>query len=228
MRGRHDLAGSSWCRVRGAGDNGTGGGGGGHASSGSDNNNSTSNKVVISAAKITAGGAIVAAIIVGVFGLIAVTEGPGGDGPTSSRSVSPPGASSPPTADIASPITPPATPTVVPGTPLSDVSAEFVGTWSGSQTQFVVPFNYPTTITISAGRNNEKIGVADYPSLPCRFALKLIDSTPTSINIEASVISGDCTAPEMRFAVDGSDALKYDLYYGGKRVGYGNVSRGHK
>lgn len=207
MRGRHDLANSSWRHVKGTGGDGPAGG---DAGSGSGGNNPTGNKAEISAATIVAAGGIVAAIIAGIF-LIIATKGSGGgrsDGP-----------SSPP---------PPATPTAVPSTPPSDVPAKFAGTWSGTQTQFEAPFNYPTTITIFTGRIDEKIGAADYPSLPCRFALKLITSTPELINVEASVISGDCTAPEMRFAVDGSDSLKYNLYYGDKRVGYGNVSRSYR
>jgi hypothetical protein len=197
----------------GPGGDGPGGGGGGPVGSGSGGNNSAGKNLTIIVAVIGALGVVIAAIITGFFGYINAGKGSGASPPSTSASIG-----EPPALTVA----PDAT------APPPDVPAKFIRTWSGTQTQFDGSSSvYPTTITISAGRIHEKIGVADYPSFPCRFSLKLIDSTPASIDVDAGVISGDCTPPEMRFAVDGSDSLKYDMYYGAQRVGYGNVSRGH-
>ncbi len=110
----------------------------------------------------------------------------------------------------------------------SEVPVGFLGTWSGTQFQSEQPPPmYPTTMTFNAGRRNDEIGIADYssPEVNCTFSLKLIDATVASMDASASVIKGHCIGPEMRFTLLGPGSVKYDLYYEGRRVGYGNLSK---
>lgn len=125
---------------------------------------------------------------------------------------------------------PAATPSVGPAdsTSSSEVPVGFLGTWSGTQFQSEQPPPmYPTTMTFHAGRRNDEIGIADYPSpeVNCTFSLNLIDATPVSMDAGAHVIKGHCIGPKMRFILLDPGSVKYEMYHEGRRVGYGELSK---
>lgn len=219
---QYDLAKSRWGRVMGIGSGEPDGADGARDRSGGADRDSASNnaavKAVIVAAIIGMIGTILAALITGGFGLLSGQRGlPNSPSPG-------PAAGSTTTAQ------PPGTPSVGPtdSTSSSEVPAGFLGTWSGTQFQSEQPPPmYPTTMTFNAGRRNDEIGIADYPSpeVNCTFSLKLVGATAASMDASASVIKGHCIGPEMRFTLLGPGSAKYDLYYEGRRVGYGELSK---
>lgn len=88
----------------------------------------------------------------------------------------------------------------------------------GRPTMRVTPAsNAPVT-----GRRNDEIGTANYPSLDCAFSLRLITATAASMDVNARLTKGDCTAPEMQFTFLGPAPSNT------RRRGTGHVGRNNR